>query len=129
MSKISWNLQTAIFSALSPAVAPAVVYDDAPPEAVFPYITIGEQTSDHAGDKSDDAESVTVTIHVWSRKAGRKEVKELTAKVRQTLHNKTLTVAGADPATLRYEFSNDFLEPETMTKHGVIRFGAVITLV
>jgi hypothetical protein len=121
-------MQQALYAALSPAVAPVLVYDDAPAEAAFPYITLGEATSDQGGDKSQDGERVTVTLHAWSRKSGRREVKELAAKVRAALHNTTLTVAGADPVQLRYEFSTDFLEPETMTKHAVIRFGADITL-
>lgn len=129
MSKIAWPLQSALYAALAPQLAPIAVYDDAPPEAQFPYVTLGEMTADQAGDKGQDAERVSVTLHVWSRKSGRREVKELTARVRAAVHGATLTVAGADPVQLRYEFSNDFLEVETMTKHGVIRFGGIITLV
>lgn len=127
MSLISWPLQTALFSRLSTALAPIAVYDDAPTTATFPYITLGEQTSTGAGDKTTSAEDLSVTIHAWSRKAGRKEVKDLLSRVHDALHDQELAVPGFDPVRLRYEFSNDFLEAETSTKHGVIRLAATIT--
>jgi hypothetical protein len=127
MSLISWPLQQALFSRLSTALAPVAVYDDAPTTATFPYVTLGEQTSTGSGDKTSDAEELTVTLHAWSRKAGRKEVKDLLERIHSALHAQELTVAGFDPVTLRHEFSNDFLEAETSTKHGVIRFGGVVT--
>ena len=127
MSLISWPLQQALYSRLSTALAPIAVYDDAPTTAAFPYVTLGEQTSSGAGDKTQDAEELTVTLHAWSRKAGRREVKELLARIFDALQGVELTVAGFDPVTLRHEFSNDFLEAETSTKHGVIRFGGVVT--
>jgi hypothetical protein len=127
MSLVSWPLQTALYSRLTTALAPVLVYDDAPTTATFPYITLGEQTSSGAGDKTSDAEELTVTLHAWSRKAGRKEVKDLLERVHTALHNQELAVPGFAPVTLRHEFSNDFLEAETSTKHGVIRFSAVVT--
>lgn len=127
MSLVSWNLQQALYARLSAALAPVLVYDDAPTTAPFPYVTLGEQTSTGGGDKTQDAEELTVTLHAWSRKAGRKEVKDLLARVYDALHNQELAVPGFAPVTLRHEFSNDFLEPETLTKHGVIRFAAVVT--
>ena len=130
MSEASWPLQTSVFAALSPLVAPILVYDQvAPAGAALPYVVIGDQTSDDAGDKSQDAEAVTLTLHVFSRSSSRREVKELAAKVKRSLHNRVLTPAGFDPITLSWESTTDFLEEETMTKHGVIRFGALITTV
>lgn len=128
MSAISWPLQQSLYSVLSTALTPVLVYDEPPPNSPFPYVTIGEQTSDDSSDKSDrDAERVTVTVHAFSRKSGRKEVKEMCAKIRAALHNKSLTVPGYDAVTLSYEFSTDFTEPETMTKHGVVRLGGIVT--
>ena len=128
MSDVSWPLQTAVFSMLSPLMAPVLVYDQiAPAGAVPPYVVIGDQTSDEDGDKTQDMERVTLTMHVFSRSSSRKEVKELAAKVKKSLHQKVLTPAGFDPVQLFWEFTTDFLEDETMTKHAVIRFGALVT--
>jgi hypothetical protein len=130
MSDVSWPLQTSTFAMLSPLMAPVLVYDQvAPAGAVPPYVVIGDQTSDEEGDKTQDAERVTLTLHVFSRSSSRKEVKELAAKVKKSLHRKVLTPTGFDPITLFWEFGTDFLEEETMTKHAVIRFGALITTV
>lgn len=128
MTRVAWPLQQAVYSMLAPLVAPVAVYDQtAPAGTVPPYVVIGDQTADEEGDKTQDGERVTVTIHAWSRSSSRKEIKELMAKVMAALNKKTLTVTGFDPAYLTWEFSTDFLEEETMTKHGVIRFGTLIT--
>lgn len=127
MSKAAWPLQVSLFGRLVTDMAPVPVYDAVPTGAAFPYVTIGEFTSTDEPDKSDDAEAFTITLHVWSRKVGRKETKELLAKLRTSLHEKPLTVTGHAPVSLRQEYATDFLDPDGLTTHGVIRFGALIT--
>jgi hypothetical protein len=128
MTKYAWGLQVAAYNALTTGLAPVPVYDEVPTGAAMPYVAIGDQTSAEAGDKVDlEGEEVTLTFHVWSRTAGKKQVKELSAKIKTALHEKTLTVTGADPVILSWQFSNDFVDADGITKHGVIRFGAVIT--
>jgi Protein of unknown function (DUF3168) len=128
MSRSAWPLQVAVYGRLSAALAPVPVYDAVPAASPFPYVSIGDQTAADNADKTDRAaERVTITLHVWSRKSGRKEVKELAAKVVAALHDYPLTVAGFAPVTLTHEFSNDFYDPDGITLHGVLRFGATIT--
>jgi len=127
MSKSAWPLQTSVYSALSSALAPVPVFDDVPTGQTFPYVTIGETTSAAEFDKSEDMERITLTIHAWSRKAGRKEAKELAAKIANALHNRVLTMPGFAPATLRYEFTTDMIDPDGITKHAVVRVGTLIT--
>jgi len=128
MSRAAWPLQQSIYSRLSAFMAPVPVYDAVPAATAFPYISIGDQTAADGADKTDRAaERVTITLHVWSRKSGRKECKELAAKVVTALHDYPLTVAGFAPVTLTFEFGNDFYDPDGITLHGVLRFGATIT--
>ena len=128
MSRTAWPLQQGVFQTLTTALAPVPVFDEVPANSAFPYIEIGDQTAADNSDKTDrTTERVTLTIHVWSRTAGRKQCKELMAKVHTALHDKTLTLTGFAPAVLAFEFSNDFRDPDGITRHGVLRFGATIT--
>jgi hypothetical protein len=128
MSAAAWPVQVAVFGRLAADLAPIAVYDIAPTNSAFPYVTIGEFTGADDYDKSDDAERLTLTLHVWSRKTGRKECKEIMGRVRASLHGKTLPVAGFQPIALRQEFATDMIDPDGITIHGVIRFGGQITL-
>jgi Protein of unknown function (DUF3168) len=127
MSSAAWPLQTAVYARLSADLAPIAVYDIAPAAAPFPYVTVGEFTAADEYDKSDDAENVTLTLHVWSRKTGRKECKELLGRLRASLHGKDLPVAGHRPVTLRQQFTTDLIDPDGVTIHGVARFGGQIS--
>ena len=88
MSAAAWPLQQAIYVRLAADLAPVPVYDIAPANSLFPYVTIGEFTGADEYDKSDDAERLTLTLHVWSRQTGRKQCKEILAKMRASLHGK-----------------------------------------
>src|SRR5690606_34227972 len=73
------ELQKAIYDALKtvPAVAGGRVYDSVPSNAEFPYVTIGgEQTVDD-GNSCEDGWEVFTDVHVWSRKPGFPECKEI----------------------------------------------------
>jgi hypothetical protein len=128
MSAAAWPVQVAVFGRLAADLAPVPVYDIAPAAATFPYVTIGEFTEADEYDKSDDAERLTLTLHVWSRQTGRKQCKELLAKMRASLHGKALPVTGFQPIALRQEFATDMIDPDGITVHGVARFGGQITV-
>lgn len=128
MSAAAWPVQVAIYGRLAADLAPVPVYDMAPATAAFPYVTIGEFTGADEYDKSDDSERLTLTLHVWSRKTGRKECKEIMGRVRASLHGKELPVAGFLPIALRQEFATDMIDPDGLTVHGVVRFGGQISV-
>lgn len=126
MSAASWPLQVAILAALRPALAPVPVLDDVPQGQTFPYVVIGEDTvTDWPMLGDDAAEEIDATLHVWSRYAGRKEAKELMATIKVALHDQSLAVDGHNLVLLRFSFETLFIEPDGLTRHGVIRFRAL----
>lgn len=132
MSPAAWELQTAVMATLRAALATAgpggsavPVLDDVPQGQAYPYVAVGDMTVADASDKTEDGEDHSITLHVWSRYAGRKEVKGLLADIKSALHDQALSVTGHDLVMLRFEFANDFLDPDGKTRHGVIRFGAM----
>ena len=132
MALHSWNLQKAIYAKLSDAaitgasVADVPVYDDIPEGTSAPYINIGEETAINDGTKAVDAVEHTLTIHVWSEYRGRYEIKHIMEQVYQNLHNAAITVSGASLVNIRQEFATTLEEPDGITRHGVMRFRAIV---
>ena len=131
MSLHSWELQKAIFTKLNGNVdglsgANISVYDDIPQDTVYPYVQIGEETSANDGTKTLDAVEHTLTIHVWSQYRGRREIKTIMTSVYDLLHNTAISVSGASLVNVRQEFSTTLAENDGITRHGVMRFRAVV---
>ena len=133
MALHSFALQQTIFTALDGATINDVdgnsitgVFDDVPENTAYPYIVIGEETATNIDTKDKDAHEHTLTIHVWSQYRGRKEIKNIMSSVYTTLHNASITVSGASLVNIRHEFERTLLESDGITRHGVIRFRAVV---
>ncbi|SMH29742.1 DUF3168 domain-containing protein [Azospirillum agricola] len=126
MTGASWPLQVAILAALRPALAPVAVLDDVPQGRAFPYVVIGEDVTTPGPLVDADAEEIDATLHVWSRYAGRKEAKKLMGAIKAALHDQPLPVVGHDLVLLRFAFETLFLEPDGLTRHGVLRFRALL---
>ena len=131
MALHSWELQKAIFTALDGNVtgidsASVSVYDDVPENTAYPYVILGEETSANSGTKSLDAIEHTLTLHVWSQYRGRREIKEIMQSVYSLLHNTAITVTGASLVNIRQEFNNTLMENDGITRHGIMRFRAVV---
>ncbi len=131
MSNAQWELQRAIYQHLksNPALqtelgTPARVYDDPPADAVFPYLTLGEtRIKDWPG--VEGGVEHELRLHVFSRYAGRREVKRILASVYDALHDAALTVAGHELINIRFVFADAFRRQDGETYQGVARFRAV----
>ena len=133
MALHSFALQQAIFTALDNATINDVdgnsitgVFDDVPENTAYPYVVIGEETATNIDTKDKDAHEHTLTIHVWSQYRGRKEIKNIMSSVYTTLHNASITVSGASLVNIIHEFENTLTEADGITRHGVMRFRAVV---
>ena len=131
MSFHSWELQKAIYAKLNGNVdglggANIPVYDDVPQQSNYPYVQIGEETSANNGTKTLDGVEHTLTMHIWSQYRGRREIKTIMKSVYDLLHNTAISVTGASLVNVRQEFSTTLSENDGITRHGVIRFRAVV---
>lgn len=117
-----WEVQTAIkerLDAYSPLTA--LVYDEVPASAVFPYVVLGEVTTTPFDTNDSTGEEQTITIHVWSEYRGKKEVKQIQEHIYNALNRYALNVA-ADMIDCQQEYSADFLDAGGIRRHGVQRF-------
>ena len=108
----------------------AGVYDSVPagkPQVKdYPRVIIGDDTLiDWDTDTSYGAE-VTLTIHVWSIKSGRKEAKTILAKLAELLHDQRLAVDGHDDVLVHREFEQTLVEGDGATRHGVARYRIIV---
>ena len=130
MSIGQFQLQQAIFSALNVSAVTSDlscgVFDDVPQNASYPYIALGEETAVDFSVKDIQGGYLTVNIHVWSQYKGSKETKQIMDKIHDLLHNINLSVTGFNLINLRFEFSDIMRDPDGITRHGVMRFRAII---
>jgi len=132
MSDHSFELQKTIFTTLNSdntitSTFSATVHDHVPQGTSFPYIVIGEETmTDESSTKTLDFNNFTLTIHIFSRNRGRKEAKQIMARIYELLHNQNLSVTGADHINTRFEFSDVIKENDGLTYHGVQRFRTIL---
>ena len=105
----------------------ATVHDHVPSGTSFPYIVIGEETmTDESSTKDIDFNNFTLTIHTFSRNRGRKEAKQIMARIYELLHTASLSVSGATHVNTRFEFSDVVKEQDGLTYHGVQRFRTIL---
>ena len=128
----SLALQSALVSALSanPDITLATggvprVFDDIPPASPYPYISIGHTLERDWSTGTEDGREHTITLHVWSRSAGRAQVHQIAALLRATLHQAALTLTGFRLINLRHEFTEARREPDGETYRALVRFRAV----
>ncbi len=130
MSIGQFQLQTTIYSALNvSAITTALncgVYDEVVESASYPFISLGEETAIDYSTKNQNGGEYTINIHIWSQYKGSKQTKEIMDKVHDLLHDIDLTVSGFNLINLRFEFSDIMRDPDGVTRHGVMRFRAII---
>ncbi len=131
MTNAQWELQKAVYQALAADAAikaevgePARIFDDPPPDALFPYLTLGEaRATDWKG--VDGGLEHDLRLYVFSRYAGRREVKRILSAVYDALHEAALTLSGHDLVNIRFVFADAFRRTDGETYQGVARFRAV----
>ncbi len=126
------ELQKAVFVRLEAQLS-AEVYDHVPQNAAFPYVMIGDDTAVDWSTKNNDGQEITLTIHAWTKSAGRKDVKTLLGLIHTALHQQesNLSLTGFSVTSIRFDFAQTFVETASEGEsdhyyHGVIRFRALV---
>jgi hypothetical protein len=118
-------LYSAIFSALS--AAPPIgagIYDAVPQNAPYPHIEISGGRAYDWSAQALRGEETVIEIHVWSRYRGYAEARDLLGKIKDRLHQATLSLSGATFIDCRFSDMELITDADGLTRHGVIRFAA-----
>lgn len=101
------------------------VFDDVPQRTPFPYVTIGEiETRDWDTQTSTGHEHI-VTVHVWSKHKGRKQVQEIIANIDDALDDKDLILQDHNLVNLHIIFWSAMHDLDGRAYHGIVRLRAV----
>jgi Protein of unknown function (DUF3168) len=131
----SWALQKAVHVALTAAPALTAltggvrVFDDVPRNVAFPYVTHGESVVRDWSTSTDDGHEHSVSIHVWSQGAGRKQAHEILGAIEQALDGQALPLDGHRLIALRHEHSEVRRESDGETWRGLLRLHATTEVI
>lgn len=121
-------LQKALIAALSgdPGVTallgdPARIFDEPPPDAVFPYATIGRIETQANGAAAYDGLEHAILLHVWSRYGGRAETQAILAAFRAALDDCVLSLEGRRVTLCLVTLVDAFRAGDGRTTQGVLR--------
>ena len=104
----------------------AGIYDEVQEGNSYPFVTIGRDSSIDYSTKDVDGSEYTVNLDIWSQYKGSKETKEIIDRIHDLLHYYSLSVTGFNLINIRFEFADILIDPDGVTRHGVIRFRAII---
>lgn len=123
---VVWPLQKALYGRLtSDATLMAGitgVFDHAPEQQSFPYVTIGTFTSVPQGAHDRFGARSTVTLHIWSTYHGRAEVSAIGGHLMRLLDHQPLDIDGHDTVVVRHEQTVDVPDPDPDVTHRAVRF-------
>lgn len=101
------------------------IYDHAPANVPFPYVTFGRASLHDWSTATEGGAEHFFTIHVWSRAKGRSEGLAIMDQIRQLLHDADLALAGHFLINLRRETYEMRFDDDHRVHHGTLQFRAV----
>lgn len=121
--------QKAVYELLVAGLSCAV-YDDVPdspvgaPEALFPYAVVGEDTAVAWDTDSSLGAAVAVTVNLYSRYSGKKELKELIEEVYDVLNRDASQLSASGFRFIDCLFVSSTVRAlgDGKTKHGICRY-------
>jgi hypothetical protein len=130
MTSPALSLQKAIWAALVAdagvgALIGDRIYDSAPRDAVFPYVSIGATTANDWSTGTEDGTEHRVTLLAWSRGRGQSECHAIAEAIRAALNDAALALDGHTLVNLHFESADTRREADGITWRGTIRFRAV----
>jgi hypothetical protein len=131
MSAAGWALQQSVYATLvaDGAVQDAVagrIFDAVPRDSALPYIVIGDDRETDGSTATEPGSVHELTIHIWSRAAGRKETRLASEAVIDALNGAALTIDGQTLIDIRWLESETQRESDGETVHARLRFRAVL---
>lgn len=127
---LSREVQNSIFSLLS--TDPEIiglqgadkVFDIVPQGTEMPYTSIGEDSWEDGGDKSDDGRLGTINIHTFVNVRNYEDLKTIMARINELLHDRDdgLNIDNGQVVWMRFNRSYVITDPDPMVRHGILTF-------
>jgi hypothetical protein len=104
-----------------------VVVDEPDQNQAFPYVVIGDMTSEENGDNCAQLWTINATINVWSRGDGYKEVKEIQDLINDNLRWTSGERNGYRIVKIFPEDSDVQRDGDGITRQGIQTFRAIVS--
>jgi hypothetical protein len=120
-------LQTAIFDRLSSDTplneVITGVFDSVKKGTLYPYVTIGEPTTNSFETKSSFGEEIAVVLHCWSRyEGGKKEAYDILNLMLQSITQSPMHLEGGFSIfKVKFQQLTVINDLDNDTKHGIMR--------
>lgn len=101
---------------------PPRLYDMAPEDPVFPYLTYGPIRSEDISGDGAIINTHIMTLHIWSRYGGRAQVMEALNAVTQALEGAALALQSITLVRAQILYTDIFRAPNGQTLHGLLRY-------
>ena len=123
------ELQKAIYQILAASlplqsIVAGRIFDEVPQGEDYPYIVIGDDDLKPWDLDCKLGFEALITIHAFSRYKGRKEAKEIGAKIYDLLHNASIVTDNFKSAVCVLDMQTTMVEGDGVTRHLVVRFRA-----
>lgn len=132
MASADLELQGAIVASLRnyaplTALVGGKVYDMPPPDAVEPYVVMGNFDVHRADVTCKHGYRIYATLHAWSAYSGGfAEVKQIAEAVTDALHDQPLALTTNRLVSLEHRQTMTMRDPDGVSSHSVMEFVAFI---
>lgn len=120
-----WLVQTKTFEALNGVIS-CPVYDTAPENSEYPYVTIGDALATNNDTDTTINQLVSCTVQVFSRQDSSKETKQIQGEVFDALHWVRFSESGYIFTENIMLTSQTFKDTDSITRRGVQEFKLTI---
>lgn len=124
-----WDVQGGVYACLSGDTALAAllpagggIFDHVPPQTAFPYVVIGDSAARPLDAQGAAGHDISLALHVYSRGAGMKELRQIMAAIYDALHDADFDVPNQTLALCLCQSAETTLEGDGVTRHGILRF-------
>jgi hypothetical protein len=126
-----WQVQKSIVGALKSDVALIAllggerIYDSVPRQASYPFVVYGQSIASDWSTSSERGDEHLLTLHVWTKSGGKRDVFRIMNEVRRVLGEVELALTDHRLVNLRPISEDARLDEDGRTYHGLLRLRAV----
>jgi len=125
------RLQSALYARLSSDGVlmgmVSMIYDNVPDGASYPLLVIGDGQQRNIASDSAVGDNCQLTIHSYSKKAGRKETLAILDRIYGLLHYDSLTLSAGEVLHLKVASAETDHQPDENLIHGELRIQALVS--
>jgi hypothetical protein len=136
MSETLFAVQDAVYDTLMASATiqavignPARLYDHVIPGVLFPFVAFGDMQAEPFDTKDRTGMEQILSLHIWSRYRGRKEIKDISKAIYNVLHNASLTVTGHEFVSCQFAGAEMRFEDDGLSYHGILRYRVVTQVI